>query len=355
MNKISPMQLMTLLICSKLFCIMTYIPEKDENGALFIITELIAFAVLALLLIPSIAFYNKNKGEGILSIVGTKSRTLSVLLSIFYLIVCLFAVIRTTGDISFFMQYCFSDIYTPWTVIIVICAAAFYIAQHPLPTLARITGIVVVLTIIGLVLVLFGFEHHIDIIELNIAVENKSELMSKSIQRILANSYEMIAFVLLLGTLKKQPARSAYSYLTIKTIMVCITILVVTVVLGDYVHLSKLPFFSLSVFSKTKIIEHFEAFFMLFWTLCAIIKITLFTKCANLCISQIFPSHKHHTIGNLSVLTISAAITIPLLTLEKWEKIKLFNVQSAAIIIGMFVIPLICLMFKGRHANLKEA
>lgn len=355
MNKISPMQLMTLLICSKLFCIMTYIPEKDENGALFIITELIAFALLALLVIPAIAFYNKNKGDGILSIAGTKSRLLSVLLSIFYLIVCLFAVIRTTGDISFFMQYCFSYIYTPWSVIVVISAAAFYIAQHPLPTLARITGIVIVLTIVGLVLVLFGFEHHIDIIELNTAVEDRSALMSKAMQRIFANSYEMIAFVLLLGSLKTNPAKSVYSYLTIKTIMVCVTILVVTVVLGDYVHLSKLPFFSLSVFSKTKIIEHFEAFFMLFWTLCAIIKITLFTKCANLCIGQLFPSHKHHTIGNLSILSVSAAVTIPLLTLEKWKKIKLFNVQAFVIIIGMFIIPTICLMFKGRHSKLKEA
>lgn len=347
MNKISSMQFIALLICSKLFSVMTFIPDKDENGASFIITVIVATALLCLMMIPSVAFYKKNKGEGFLTFAASKSRVLSISISIIYLIITILAIIKVMGDLSFFLQYCFSDTYAPWAVIIVISAASFYIAQLRLETLARTTGIVVTITFIGLALVMTGFHNHIDFLELNLALENPAFKIVKGIPRIFSDSYELIAFVILLHHLRKQPSMTAYGYLTIKTIVITITVMAVTLVLGNYGLLTKLPFFALSAFSQTKIIEHFEAFFMLFWTLCAIIKISLFTLCAEECIKQIFPKLKY-SVNKASVLIIAAAITIPLLMQEKWEGIRLINFQAVMIIIGIFVIPTILLIFKKR-------
>lgn len=352
MNKISSMQLMALLICSKLFSIMTFIPDKNENGASFTITVLISSALLGVLIIPSLAFYKKNSGESILTFSGSKNRILSVVISIVYLVITLFALIKIMGDLAFFLQYCFSDTYAPWAVIIVIAAASFYISQMSISTLARTTGIVVTVTFVGLAFVLSGFHHQIDLIELNLAIENPTEKIISGIPRILSDSYELIAFVLLMNHLKKQPALTIYGYLSVKAVIISITILAVTLVLGNYALMTKLPFFALSAFSQTKIIEHFEAFFMLFWTLCAIVKMVLFTQCAGLCLKELFPGH-NGLIGKGIVLVISSTVTIPILVLQKWEAVKFAKLQAILIIIGIFVIPLLMLMLKKRIASTK--
>ena len=341
------MQFFTILICSKLFSIMTFIPDKNENGATFIITIVSASALMCLLLIPAVAFYKKNNGEGILSFAASKSRILAVVISVLYLIISIFAIIKVMGDLAFFLQYCFSDTYAPWAVIIILAGAAFYIAQLRLPTLARTTGIITIITLIGLTLVMLGFHHHIDFIELNLAVQNPVSKVLSGYPRVFSDTYELAAFVILMHYLKKRPAATIYSFLSIKAVIISLTILAVTLVLGNYALMTKIPFFALSAFSQTKIIEHFEAFFMLFWTLCAIIKITLFTLCADDCINQIFPKLSR-SVGKAAALIIPAAVAIPLLINEKWEGIKYINLQAILIVTGVFAVPLIMLMFKKR-------
>ncbi len=350
MKKISSLQFITILLCCKLFTIMTYIPEKDENGVIIIIAAVLTTILQGILMIPIIAFYNKNSGEGIFSFANSKSRTLGISISILFLLMSLWAIIESMGDLSFFLEYCFSDTYASWAVIIVLVAATFYVAHTGISTLARTTGIIAVVTIISLILVLSGFEHHIDFIELNISVETPVNDVIKSIPKLLSNSQELVAIIILMEKLRNRPAKTVYGYLSIKLVLTIISVLAVVMVLGDYVHLSKLPFFTLSAFSQTKIIEHYEAFFMLFWTLCAVIKITLFTICAQHCIHQIFPK-LNRLVGEGCSLIVAAAVTLPILFEENWEAVSFIKLQSLSIVLLLGVIPLLLLFFKKRKSN----
>ena len=350
MRKISSLQFITILLCCKLFTIMTYIPDKDENGVILMISAIIATLLQGILMIPIIIFYNRNKGEGIFSFANSKSRALGISISVLFLLISLWALIDSMGNLTFFLEYCFSDTYASWAVILVVSAASLYVAYTGISTLARTTGIIAVVTLISLALVLTGFEHHIDFIELNIAVKSPVSDVIKTIPKFLSASQELAAFIILLEALRNRPSKTVYGYLSIKLVITLISILAVVIVLGDYVTLSKLPFFTLSAFSQTKIIEHYEAFFMLFWTLCAVIRITLFTICAQYCIHQIFPK-LNPTIGEGCSLIIASAVTLPILMKEKWEAITFTKIQTLAMIILLAVIPLILLFFKKRKPN----
>ncbi|MDE6149535.1 MAG: GerAB/ArcD/ProY family transporter [Ruminococcus sp.] len=350
MRKISSLQFITILLCCKLFTVMTYIPDIDENGVVIIIAAVITTILQGILMIPIIAFYNKNNGESIFSFANSKNRILGITISILFLLTSLWALIDSMGDLSFFLEYCFSDTYASWAIIIIIAAASLYVAHTGISTLARTTGIIAVVTLISLILVLTGFEHHIDFVELNIAVKSPVNDVIKSLPKFISCSQELVAFIILMETLRNRPARTVYGFLSIKLFISVVSILAVVMVLGDYVSLSKLPFYTLSAFSQTKIIEHYEAFFMLFWTLCAIIKITLFTICSQYCIHQIFPK-LNTIISEGCSLFIAAAITLPILLKEKWEAINFAKIQSLAMIILLAVIPLILLFFKKRKSN----
>lgn len=347
MKKISSVQLITLLICSKLFYIMTYVPDKGQNGMAFIITSIITTVIQGIMVIPAVAFYNKNNGEGIFTFAESKSRVLGICVCLVYLTDSLFAIITAMGNLSFFLQFCFSDTYAPWAIIIILCATCFYISKMGISALARTTGIVVVITLISLALVMSGFNHYNGLAGLNMAIKNPISKILSGIPRTIANSHELVAYVILLSALRNKPAKTAYGYLCIKVLITITAVLSVVLVLGDFATISKLPFFSLSAFSQTKIIEHYEAFFMLIWTLCAIIKITLFTLCAQICVKQIFPKLSSSiTIG--IPLIIPAIITIPVLMKWKWEEISLDHVKLILVIVSVVVIPLILLMFKKR-------
>lgn len=350
MKKISSLQFITILLCCKLFTIMTYIPDENENGVVLIITAITATVIQGIIAIPIIIFYNKNKGESIFSVANSKSRSISVIISTLFLIVSLWALIDSLGNITFFLQYCFSDTYAPWAVVIVIAATAYYIAHTGISTLARTTGIIAVITLISITLVLTGFKHHMDFVELNFAVKEPFADILKGIPKFIAGSQELVAFVILLEALRNRPAKTVYGYLSIKLVITVISIIAVVMVLGDYVYLSKLPFFTLSAFSQTKIIEHYESFFMLFWTLCAIIKATLFTICSEYCIRNIFPKMKKYTSNGIPLIAASA-IVIPILMREKWETVAFPRIQSVVMFVLIALIPLVFLFFKNRKTD----
>lgn len=350
MRKISSYQFISILLCCKLFSIMTYIPDKDDNAAVILITIVITTIIQAILVIPAIAFYNKNNGEGILSFANSKSRILSVTISILFLLLCLWAIIESTGDLAFFLQYCFSDTYASWAVIIVIAAATFYVAHTGISTLARMTGIIVVVTLIGLALTLTGFEHHMNFVELNIAVRDPIRDVIKTTPKFFAASQELVAFVILLDALRCKPAKTIYSYLGFKLIITLLSAMTIIIVLGDFVYLAKFPFFTLSSYLQTKIIEHYGALFMIFWTLCALVKLTIFTICAQHCIHQIFPK-LNPLVGEGISLFVASAITLPIILKETWEAIAAPRLESILIAFLLAVIPLILLFLKKRKTE----
>lgn len=208
MRKISSLQFITILLCCKLFTIMTYIPDKDENGVILIISAVITTLFQGILMIPIIAFYNKNKGEGIFSFANSRSRVLGILISILFLLISLWALIDSMGNLTFFLEYCFSDTYASWAVILVVSAASLYVAHTGISTLARTTGIIAVVTLISLVLVLTGFQHHIDFIELNIAVKSPVSDVIKNHTQIFLSFSGVSSIYYPYGSFEKPPVKN---------------------------------------------------------------------------------------------------------------------------------------------------
>ncbi|MDO5125404.1 MAG: GerAB/ArcD/ProY family transporter [Ruminococcus sp.] len=349
MKKISSYQFIAILLCSKLFCIMTYIPDEDDNSAIILISIALTIIIEALLVIPIIAFYNKNNGEGLLSFASSKSRVLGIGVSILFLLFSLWSIIETMGDLTFFLQYCFFDTYASWAVIIVISATAFYVAHTGISNLARISGIILITTIICLGLIFLGFKYHVDIIELNIAVAKPVSAVAKTIPKLLASAKEIVAFVILLDALRSNVGKTIYSYLGTTAVITLISATIVIVVLQNFVYLSKLPFFTLSAYSQTKIIQHYEGFFMVLWTLCALIKLTLFTICVQHCIHQILPN-LNSLVGQGATLAVAGAITLPFMIIQKWEAVTAPKLEALFVVVLVFAIPLLMLLFRKRKA-----
>ena len=114
-------------------------------------------------------------------------------------------------------------------------------------------------------------------------------MLLKSIPKLLSSSQELVAIIILMEKLRNRPAKNCLRIFKHKTCADNNFSLGCCYGFRRLCSSFKASVFTLSAFSQTKIIEHYEAFFMLFWTLCAVIKSHFFTICAQHCIHQIFP------------------------------------------------------------------
>lgn len=63
----------------------------------------------------------------------------------------------------------------------------------------------------------------------------------------------------------------------------------ITMILGDYTLLAKLPFFALAAFSRTAIIERYDAAVMGVWVMLSVYKLGVYFHCSGRCLRYVFP------------------------------------------------------------------
>lgn len=111
----------------------------------------------------------------------------------------------------------------------------------------------------------------------------------------------MIAF--LLPSIKGNAAKTSMYFLFTRLALVEIVLGFITMILGDYTLLAKLPFFALAAFSRTAIIERYDAAVMGVWVMLSVYKLGVYFHCSGRCLRYVFPK-----LGSGSGVIITAVI-----------------------------------------------
>lgn len=149
-----------------------------------------------------------------------------------------------------------------------------------------------------------------------------------------------------------QQKTSVYFLLT-RLALVEIVLGFITMILGDYTLLAKLPFFALAAFSRTAIIERYDAAVMGVWVMLSVYKLGVYFHCSGRCLRYVFPK-----LGSGSGVIITAAIpavaTLFWLLPHKWGSIAYAGLSPIPLIFLGGVIPLLCLIFVKKGARSDE-
>lgn len=353
MKKITSLQMTAILICCMFARLMTYIPREDDNAVMLMISAVISGGVQLLLLLPAAALYRKSGGAGVTSKGLSENGRAGKVVSAAYLAFCIFALIMTFGNFIYFLQYGFSEYYSTAAVIAVVTAASVYVASMGLSACAKTAVITTVITVVGIIMVFTGFNRNIDPLALNIACENRGELLVRGVRNSLSRCEEIIFFVMLLPRLKDTPMRTAYVYTAVRVFIILSVVTVGEITLGDYAKTSRLPFFSLSLYSKTGIIERYDAFFLMFWAICAIIKAAVAISCTVQCLISLFPKSKASVWRGISAAVCAAAAYYPL-SKGKWQPRFYEKWEYTVVILLAAIVPFIVLVTVSRGRTVKR-
>lgn len=343
-----------ILICCMFARLMTYIPRSDDNAVILMISAVISGGLQLVLLLPAVMLYKKSGGGAVgqgLSRKGMAGKAFSAV----YLAFCVFALVMTLGNFIYFLQYGFSEYYSTAAVLAVVAAASVYVASMGLSACARTAVITAFITVIGILMVFTGFNRNIDPLALNIACENKAGLLLRGIRNSLSRCEEIIFFVLLLPKLKDKPMRTACVYTASRAFIIASVVAVGEITLGDYAKTSRLPFFSLSLYSKTGIIERYDAFFLMFWALCAIIKAAVAVLCTVECLKSLFPKSRISVWRGVCAVLCALIAYYPL-SKGKWEPRFYEKWEYIVMILLTAVLPLaVMLICRSGRAEKREA
>jgi hypothetical protein len=148
--------------------------------------------------------------------------------------------------------------------------------------------------------------------------------------------------VFLLGDVKGSKRGAVLSYLAVKLVLLEVMIGFVTLVLGEFGSSTDTPFFYLSCFSNSSVVERYDAGFMSVWTALAVIRLAAVLHCFSRCLRLIFRKMSAGTAAAVQI--IPAAVTFYLLSRRSWKGLAYLNESPWLIALLAGSVPLAVLI-----------
>ena len=342
LSRISPLSLFTLMICGRWFSMMTYYSFVSDNTQVLMLGILISTFFQILLSVPAIKLGKKYSENGL----NEKScKAVTILFFLFFQMIAF----ATIGNFTYFMDYFFADYIPRLMIVIIFTLSAVYLAHISIRAIGKTAVVVTAVFIFTLVIIIASSFKRFNTVNFNLAQDHFFMTILRSSVREFMRNTELVLFAFLLPSIEGNAGKTLGFYYIVKVCVLEITLAFVTMILGDYGMVSKLPLFSLASYSSTALIERFDASFMFIWVMMAVVKTGAYFHCSGKCIKKIFPKIPFVTSVIISGI-LPAVFSFAILILHKWEKMAYYHgyVPFVMIIVLFFVVPLIRLIRAGR-------
>ncbi len=295
LKKLDSVGLIAILFCARCFSALTYFPFTFSNSAAYMLGALLSAAIQLIILLPAAALGKKYAGCDPCTLAAGRSRTLGVAVALAYLAYFSFESFIDVGNFSFFMTNFFAGSVMRETAVVCFVLAAVYLAAMPGSTVGKTAqyAFICILLLIGVTFI--GAGSHADFANFNIAQRDMTRTVLRAAKSETARCECLVLFVILMGSLDKDRSgsppthKTALIYLLLKTAAIEVTLTAVTLILGDYAFVTRLPFFSIASYSGSGISERGDAVFLFVWIFTGVVKLGVLLHCCAKCIKVIAP------------------------------------------------------------------
>lgn len=354
MNKLTPLQLFTLMICGRAFSMMTYFPFIHDNTQVIMLGMVISTVIQGILVLPIIYLHKKFPGDCVCTLALSKNRVLGVCITGIYMLLFLIVSFFIIGNFAYFLDYFFAD-YIPRIMIVLCCTlAAIYLAHMNTWVIGKTSIVTAALFVLFTVVIVLGSFQKFSFNNFHLAVDNFPHSLWEAVKSEFVLNWDLVLFIFLLPDLKGSATKTASWYLITKLVISEVILTFITMILGDYGTITKLSFFSLSAYSHTQFIERYDAAFMSLWVIIALVKLSVYIHCAGRCVKLIAPKVKFVPSVTICGL-LPAAASLFLLIPHKWKNAAYFEGGMWLQIALYSLMPLLILLFvkKGGY-KIKE-
>ena len=316
MNRLSAWQLAVLMLCARCFSMMTYFPYTGSNTLIFMLAILVSTAMQWLLLLPVSAVCSRY-GKGLCELAVERQRSFGLILTGAFLLYFAWDIFITTGTFAYFMDNYFSNQLSRIPAVICAGGVAVYLGGLSSSALGKSAGVMFVLFSVFTGILVLSAAESPDLLNFHLAQNDIPRTLSGDIKGEFVRNRELVMLVFLLGDVKGSKRGAVLSYLGVKLVLLEVMIGFVTLVLGEFGSSTDTPFFYLSCYSNSSVVERYDAGFMSVWTALAVVRLAAALHCFSRCLRLIFKGISVRTAAVVQV--IPAALTFFLLSERHWK------------------------------------
>lgn len=341
MNRLSAWQLAVLMLCARCFSMMTYFPYTGSNTLVFMAAILLSTALQWLLLLPVSVLCSKY-GKGLCELALERQRTFGLMITGALLVYFAWDIFITTGTFAYFMDSYFSNQISRLPAVICAGGVAVYLGGLSSSVLGKSAGVMFLLFCLFTGILVLSAAENPDLTNFHLAQENIPRTLLGDIKGEFIRNRELVMLVFLLGDVKGSKRGAVLSYLAVKLVLLEVMIGFVTLVLGEFGSSTDTPFFYLSCFSNSSVVERYDAGFMSVWTALAVIRLAAVLHCFSRCLRLIFRKMSAGTAAAVQI--IPAAVTFYLLSRRSWKGLAYLNESPWLIALLAGSVPLAVLI-----------
>ena len=262
-KKISPAQLMILLVLARVMHTMIFRSERFGTGVPMMLGLLLSTAIEAVLALPAVIYFTCGGADPAEYLAGRFGVWLRVLYSGYFAVIGGATAALFTG----FLESEFADITRPLIAMALLTAAAAYCSCGGIEGLARAGAVVFWLFAVLFAVMAAVNEGGFDMLNFSPMTSSDMPVFWRYVFENLSSAWWLPMLCALGVHLKKGAAAASFGYLGLKLIITEALLFLITAVLAGYVDVLGYPIFALGAYAKSDFIQRFDAINMLVWAI----------------------------------------------------------------------------------------
>lgn len=350
MKKISSFQLFSLLFITRAFLSVTYDARQNNLSVpLSMLSILVAIALECVLILPALNLAKIYPDRNILSHSYQLSRLFGKFVSVIYALFFIYETSRQLGFFSYFLNLQFFEFIPPWVIIIILGAGSMYGASCKINGIARACCVCMVVFFAMFFIIILGVTGKGDIYNIQSATPYPNNLPKAFVTDVfnkIGRSDELVILPLCLKNAKNNSSKAVYGYMFTKLLVMESLVFYSALILGNYASVLNLPFYTISTYAKTSIIERYDSVYSMVWTISTVMKNAVMIYYASVCLRNLFPKKAKISLGLSGIIPIIFPCVLSLT--YNFDSIFLRSPSSFATIFLCTIIPLFVLIVKKR-------
>ena len=354
--KITAPQVFFLLMLSRLVKIFLYTTSGYEiSNPLTELTGILIGSVIQLLiLLPVLLLNKKYNGVNLMSLAQKKFGRAGITVPVLFYLFVLLGACGTVCQMSSFMTNTLHPVNAAFFVISLMVAVG-YVAYMGIEAIARTSFILSMLCLAGVLLIGIGVVKDFEWLNINMTFDTGDNLI-KEIFEYVSQSNEIAVLVLLLPHIKKGAAKLSLSFVTANAVLTMAAFLMVHGMLGSYALRLQYPVYIAIASTDILMFKRFDTIQACLIVISCVIKCSLFlftaVETAQICAIK---TKYQKRIFFISFAAVTAAALLIVGQIDLLQYLNRYAGNFFALVLLVFVIPLLVLLIKRRKKHEKKA
>lgn len=352
-RQISTTQIVFLLLISKAFAVLNYIPIFTNNFSLtaLLIANIICMGLALLLIIPLNLFQKKYQNQPIILVAINKNKVFGYIVGGGFLLFVMLNIMGALVGFTFFMTNAIFPNSSSIFIIATIAITCFISALNGIEGLARCGTVVFIIMFVGVAFIIIVATKSVDLTNIRPILVNPAQDILSATSYTISRFTELFVLILLSPNVKGSMKKSGIIFILAATVFMELVTFYIASVLGDYAYSQTFPYYTLASIIETNMLQRLDSVHMAIWVFISFMRITLYMLAANVCMNHMFP--KVRRLASFSLITVICSIPAALLVNSPRIIKQISSSAWYSIFTLVAVVPLM-LLIKTKKEKLKD-